>query len=306
MTIYAQGIASVAEGADAFILDIWGVLHDGVAPFPGTIRCLENLRRAGKKILLLSNTPDRSDYVAGSLQRKGIRPDLYDHILTAGESAWRSLKERSDDFHRACGMKCFNPGTDFRLDETGVPLFLKGLDLEIVEDPAQAGFILNACGGVDGELEGQWEKTRQALALGLPMICLNPDLVVHIGERLVVCAGTFAKFYEENGGAVVYHGKPHRPVYERAWDMLGRPPKDRMVAVGDSLHTDIRGAANFGIRSVLNLGGIHREEVPDDPYGAAALESFLAGAPARPDVVISGFAWDAESGKGGRAATGFA
>lgn len=256
------GLRTVAMRYDVFILDIWGVLHDGITPFSGTISCLQAIKGQGKKILLLSNTPDRSAPTAQGLSALGIDDTLYDHILTAGESAWLALKKRPDEFHKSCGMKCFLAGGDF---ETGAGLlaFVQGLDgIALVDRVDQADFILNACGGTRREnYGGMWKQVRQALACNLPMICTNPDLVVNVGNEQFLCAGSFAKFYEENGGRVAYHGKPHRPVYDMAFNLLGKPEKSRMLAIGDSLHTDIRGANEFGIDSIFCFSGIHGGEL---------------------------------------------
>lgn len=119
----------------------------------------------------------------------------------------------------------------------------------------------------------------------MPMICSNPDLVVHIGDELYECAGTFAKIYADMGGRVIYHGKPYAPVYERCFELLGNPEKSRLCAIGDSLHTDIAGANGFGIDGILNLAGIHREEITPE-----ALES-LNDQPHLPRYVVNGFVW---------------
>lgn len=282
------GIADIAGDYGFYVLDIWGVLHDGVRPFAGTLECLKNLRVQGAGIVLLSNTPDRSATVATSLAAMGIVPALYDHLLTAGEAAWHTLKDAQD-----FGRRCFCPGSDFRRDASGKPLFFAGLDLEFVGNPEDASFFLNACGGfTDQEIAQQMEQTKAALACGLPMVCVNPDLVVNVGERLFTCAGTFAKFYEEQGGQVSYFGKPHLPIYEQAWQRLDRPDKKNMLAVGDSLRTDIQGANGFGIDSVLNLTGIHWDSLHENGApDAGKIDSLLAGQPHRPDYVMAGFRW---------------
>jgi len=159
-------------------------------------------------------------------------------------------------------------------DDKGIPLFITGLDLDFVDSAAKADFILNACGGTKKQdYEAMWNMVKEALAYKLPMICTNPDLVVNIGTRQYLCAGTFAKFYEENGGEVLYHGKPHHPVYEMAWHILGKPDKTRMIAIGDSLHTDIQGANHFEIDSVFNFSGIHEEELETSEKREALLKT---------------------------------
>lgn len=274
----SAGLSSIADRYDAFIIDIFGVLHDGIHPFDQTIKTLELLKKHGKTICLLSNSPKRADGATAQMLRMGISRHLYDHIVTSGEATHAALASRSDDFHRVCGHDCWFIGTDTMM---GV---LEGLGLRLLDRPEGASFILNAIPGTDA-------SDRKILLAGfeiaakknLPMICANPDLVVNIGNDQYECAGTFAKLYEEMGGRVLYHGKPHAPVYERCRTVLDMPDKTRILAIGDSLHTDIQGANSFGIDSVLVLTGIHSDERNID---------LLINAQAhKPNYVMREFGW---------------
>jgi HAD superfamily hydrolase (TIGR01459 family) len=278
-----DGICEVADTYDHFILDIYGVIHDGIRPFPGTLSALRGLKDKNKRVCLLSNSPRRTHAVSAHLQSMGIARDLYDHIVTSGEATWQALQNRDPTL----GDDCWFIGTPHGSE------VLEGQSLNIHRRPEGASFILNSIPGTEGR-----ERTMLMAALeyaakkGLPMICANPDLVVNIGSEQYECAGTFAALYEGMGGAVTYHGKPHGPVYEQCYRLFGSPDKSRMCAVGDSFHTDIAGANRFGIASVLNLAGIHWEEVQTrgraDP---ARLKALLGSQETHPTHMIAGFSW---------------
>ncbi|MCB9990613.1 MAG: TIGR01459 family HAD-type hydrolase [Rhodospirillales bacterium] len=278
-----QGLGDIAAKYDHFILDIWGVLHNGIKPFPGTIACLQNLKSQGKKICLVSNTPDSSSVIAQRLAEMGISRDLYDKIITAGDSAHDDIKTRS-------GQKCWYAGNR---TET---CLLDGIELDLVDGPEDADFIVNDLYALsDEEKQALIPLYEKAIAKNLPMICGNPDLIVNVGDDVNECPGTYARLYEEMGGTVIYHGKPHKPIYDTAWELLGKPDKSRLAAVGDSLHTDIQGANGFGITGIFNLAGIHREEIlhdinPDE-IDPKKLKSMIDAQPHKPDMILNGFRW---------------
>ncbi|MGB1077038.1 MAG: TIGR01459 family HAD-type hydrolase [Bdellovibrionales bacterium] len=243
-TSFISGVSEIAEHYDAFIIDIWGVVHDGIRLNPGSKNCLEQMVTAGKKFAFLSNTPYRSEELGRDLGAMGLDVTIFEnHIMTAGESTWQDLRHWKDG-------KVFLMGHHY----DGL---LEGVNL--VDDVTRADCILSTVGGTykDGDTPF-YDAMEKALPLKIPYICANPDLEVQIGDNIVPCAGTYAQWYEERGGEVHWHGKPYAPVYERVWDMLGRPDKARVCAIGDSLRTDMSGAKNFGIDGLWNLDGINR------------------------------------------------
>jgi HAD superfamily hydrolase (TIGR01459 family) len=245
----------LAPRYDGFILDLWGVIHDGVAPIPGAIECLGGLKEAGKRIVLLSNAPRRADDVIRRITRIGVPAGLYHHVMSSGEEAWQHLKRRDDPFYAALGRRCLHIGSERDME------IREGLALEFVDTAGEAQFILNTGpAGWDDRIEDYEPLLCTALGRGLPMVCANPDLVVMHDSRLALCAGALAKWYEESGGCVRWHGKPFRSVYETCQALLGIEDRSRILAVGDSLRTDIAGAAGAGIDSLLIAGGIHAEE----------------------------------------------
>ncbi|HEY0522333.1 MAG TPA: TIGR01459 family HAD-type hydrolase [Stellaceae bacterium] len=285
------GLRDLADRYDGLILDLWGVLHDGVAPFPGAVDCLRHLSEAGKRIVLLSNAPRRADAVIERMTEIGIPPGLYHHVMSSGEDAWRHLQHPDGDpFYEALGPRCYQIRSP---RETGM---LDGSRFVPADRVEEADFILNTG-------PWAWEATvadyadvlNAARARDLPMICANPDLVVMHGGRTVMCAGALAQHYEEVlGGRVRWHGKPHPPIYETCFDLLGVADRRRILAVGDSLRTDITGANRVGIDGLLVAGGIHREEfgvaegaIPDRDRLAAA----IAQQHARPVAVVPHFVW---------------
>ena len=249
------GVRELAPRYDGFILDLWGVIHDGVTPIPGAVDCLQSLIDAGKRIVLLSNAPRRADDVVRRITAVGVPSGLYHDVMASGEEAWQCLRRRDDPFYAALGRRCLHIGSERDLE------IREGLDLEYVDAPEEAQFILNTGpAGWDDRIEDYEPVLRNALGRGLPMICANPDLVVMRGSTLHLCAGGLAKWYEEEGGHVRWHGKPFRSVYDSCLRLLGIADRSRILAVGDSLRTDIAGAAGAGIDSLLIAGGIHAGE----------------------------------------------
>ncbi|HEY1430675.1 MAG TPA: TIGR01459 family HAD-type hydrolase [Stellaceae bacterium] len=249
------GLRELAPRYEGYILDLWGVIHDGVVPIPGAIDCLRSLIAAGKRIVLLSNAPRRADDVVRRITAIGVPAGLYHHVMSSGEETWQHLKRRDDRFYAALGRRCLHIGSERDLE------IRDGLDLEYVDGPEEAQFILNTGpAGWDDRIEDYETLLRKAIGYALPMVCANPDLVVMRGSTLHLCAGALAKWYEEAGGHVRWHGKPFRPVYDACLGLLGIQDRSRILAVGDSLRTDIAGAAEAEIDSLLIAGGIHAEE----------------------------------------------
>jgi HAD superfamily hydrolase (TIGR01459 family) len=283
-----DGVSAIADRYDGFILDIWGVLHDGAAPYPDVVEALRRLIAAGKRVVVLSNAPVRAETVIGRITRIGIPRDGYHAAMTSGEEVYRLLVSRDDPFYAGLGRHCLHIGP---ARDKGM---LDVVDLIETRDPAEASFILNT--GVDGDDEtvDTYEPLLQALrARDVPMICANADLHVMQGDRMVICAGALAQRYEAMGGRARWHGKPNRSVYETCFGLLGVADRRRILGVGDSLRTDIAGARGAGIDSLLVAGGIHAEEFgfkPGNPFAPDEARAPLNGA-IRPDYVIGRLRW---------------
>jgi HAD superfamily hydrolase (TIGR01459 family) len=282
------GLSAVADRYDGFILDLWGVLHDGVRPYPGATGTLRQLKARRKRLVILSNGPRRAADVVHRTREIGIDDDLYDALHSSGEETWRALKERSDPIYAALGRRVFLlvPERDRGL--------LDGLDLDPVARPGAADFLLATGLASDRETVEDYDEVLMAGArLGRPMVCANPDLEVVRGGVRELCAGALAARYRALGGTVHYNGKPHPAVYRTCFARLDGIPHARTLAVGDSLRTDVAGAGNVGIDSLFVTGGIHAEELAaaDGQPASARLAKACAAAGQHPTYAIPAFHW---------------
>jgi HAD superfamily hydrolase (TIGR01459 family) len=278
-----SGFAPLAAEYDGFVLDLWGVIHDGVAPYPGAAECLAALRAAGKRVVMLSNAPRRAGAIQGQLRKMGIAASEFDGVMTSGEATYIMLRDRPDPWYQALGRSVYHLGPERDRN------VLHGLDLEICGTPDGAGFMLNT--GPDDHLNptdpaAYDDVLRDCAARGLPMICANPDLEVIRGGVRVVCAGTLAMRYVAMGGDVRSLGKPDPAIYAPVLAMLGLP-RSRVLAVGDALRTDIAGAAAVGVDACWVLGGLHGAHLGSD----AATEAEATAAGLFPVAAIPHFVW---------------
>ena len=282
-----DGMRALAPEYDGFILDLWGVVHDGTAPFPGVLDCMERLIGAGKRLVLLSNAPRRSDDVVRRIARIGVPGRLYHGVMSSGEEAWQHLKHRDEPFYAALGRRCLHIGSERDLE------MREGLDLAFVMTPAGADFLLNTGPAEwDDTIEGYAPVLNAARAGGLPMVCANPDLVVIHGGKPALCAGALAEEYERLGGQVCWHGKPHPSVYDSCLVLLGISDRRRILAIGDSLRTDIAGAAGAGIDSLLIAGGVHAAEFcADGGLDLERINAAIENSGTRPVGVAARFVW---------------
>jgi HAD superfamily hydrolase (TIGR01459 family) len=265
------GMSALAADFDGYILDLWGVLHDGVQAYPHALDCLAHMRAAGKRILILSNAPRRASEVAGRCTEMGLTPDTYDLLMSSGEDAWRHLEKRPDDWYRTLGRRCYHLGPERDLS------MRDGLDYRFVDDLDEADFILNT--GALGQADTRETYTallEAALMLELPMICANPDYIVMRGGEIEICAGTIALAYEEIGGAVRYHGKPHAGIYRTCLGLFDGIAPERILAVGDSVRTDVVGAQAMGLQAVFVVSGIHKEKLLSAETGAVDKDRLAA------------------------------
>jgi HAD superfamily hydrolase (TIGR01459 family) len=257
-----EGLAPVAEGYDGFVLDLWGVVHDGRALYPGVADCLAQLRARGKRVVFLTNAPRRSWFIAQMLDRMGLDRALYDGILSSGEVAWRWLKERPEPWFARLGRRGFHigPERDLSVVEEGVA--------ELVPAPEGADFLLNT--GPDPargahSADAYRPALERCLAAGLPMLCVNPDRAVMVGGERIICAGALADIYRGWGGEVVEVGKPDPAVYGPVMEALGLADPARVLAVGDTPHTDLAGAAAAGMDSLWAMTGLTADAHGADP-----------------------------------------
>lgn len=283
------GLRQIADRYDGFILDLWGIIHDGYTPYPGARESLAELRRRGKRTVMLSNAPRRARALVELMAGLGIERELYGDILTSGEAVHLELLTRRDPWFAALGRRCLHIGT-----ERDKPLF-DGLGLDLVDGLDRTDFILvTGPFRFDDAVEDTAPLLIEAAAKKIPLVCANPDQVVISEGRPLVCAGALAAFYEGVGGDVRYRGKPDPAIYDACLERLG-VARSRVLAVGDGFPTDVAGAKAAGLDCLFCSGGIHAEEI-GTVYGrtpeAAAVEAAIkAHGDLRPTAVIGGFVW---------------
>ena len=280
-----RGLGDIADRYDAFILDLWGCLHDGVTVYPAALEALRQLKAAGKRSIILSNAPRRSHEVAARLVDMGITPQLYDRFYTSGEETWRALAGNEIDALK--GRKRLYSMIAAR-DRT----MLEGVPMTLVDDPAEADVIL-VTGTETGQepLESFDPILVPAARRGVPLVCANPDLVVHRGGVEEICAGSVAQRYERVGGPVIWFGKPYPAVYRRILSECALSP-ERLLCVGDALRTDIAGGKGIGAATLFVVGGIHHQELlVDNQLDPARLESLCRRQGLAPDFAIAHLGW---------------
>jgi HAD superfamily hydrolase (TIGR01459 family) len=262
-----SGLSEISGAYDAILCDIWGVLHNGVASVSTASETLVSFRRRGGVVVLISNAPRPSPSIQRQVLKLGVSPQAFDAVATSGDVTIGLIEQQTGDRVLHIG-----PERDLSLfaaaEGTGARPRLVPLE--------DADYAL--CTGLrNDEIEtvNDYERELQAMAIrGMPMICANPDIVIHRGETLVYCAGALAHRYEDLGGPVVYAGKPYGPIYERALALAGQirgepVEKRRVLAIGDGMRTDIIGATRAGLDALFVTGGIHRSVHGETPAAPA-------------------------------------
>jgi HAD superfamily hydrolase (TIGR01459 family) len=282
---FTERFSTLAGGYDVVLSDVWGVIHNGIAATAAACDALTRFRGQGGTVMLITNAPRPGEVVTRFLDKLAVPRSAYDGIVSSGDVTRAAMAARPD-------KRVFHIGP-----ERDLPIF-DGLGLNFVP-LAQADYVV--CTGLrDDEVETP-ESYRgelgELLSRKMFMLCGNPDLVVERGDKLIYCAGAIADLYGTLGGEVFYAGKPYRPIYDlalqRVADRRGAlPAKKDVLAIGDSVRTDLRGAADFGLDCLFVTAGIHAEELGDrhDP-NLAALNKIFADAGVAPKAVTRRLAW---------------
>ena len=240
-----------AQKPQSLLVDLWGVIHDGDALYPGVVQALEYLKQKKIDVIFLSNAPRRASVAEANLKRLGIARDLYTGIITSGEATFDYL---TADSPWGNNYIYIGPEKDRTL--------LDGLPYTEVTQSKEASFAI--CTGFDHDdstLEEKLPALNAIYLAKLPLVCANPDMeIVRLSGKRALCAGVMAKWYEENGGNTYYFGKPYKNIYDLAIKTYRLNP-ETSLAIGDNLDTDIKGANNYGLRSVLVTGGVLNAEI---------------------------------------------
>lgn len=247
-----NGLSDLIDQFDVVLFDAWGVLHDGEKAYPHVVDTLQKLREAGKKSVVVSNSPRLQNSVSDTLSRNGIPKSAYDFLHSSGQEGLCVFNEA-----HTFGQKCFHYG-----DESHRPFF-EQTQLERVERLEDADFILNT-GFLHDEGGRDTSFIEKSISLGLKMVCLNPDVTVLIAGVSKLCAGYYASLYKKAGGEVSYIGKPYPEIYQRAMKQAGIEEGARALIIGDSFETDLKGGQNANIPTVLTLTGIHHLDLIKD------------------------------------------
>jgi HAD superfamily hydrolase (TIGR01459 family) len=282
---FLTSFQELAQNYDAVLSDVWGVVHNGVVATPSACEALTRFREGGGTVILITNAPRPGATVVKFIDNVGVPHSAYDGIVSSGDVTRSVMQSRPQ-------KNVFHIGP-----ERDLPIF-DGLGLNFVP-MEQADYVV--CTGLNHD-EVETPETYRALLTdirkrNLFMLCGNPDLVVERGDKLIYCAGALADLYASFGGDVLYAGKPHRPIYDLALERVakarGKPvDKKRVLAIGDSIRTDLTGATSYGLDCLFVTAGIHAEELggreTPDP---AVLAKMFAGAGIAPKAVTRRLAW---------------
>ncbi len=275
-------IEPFASGNEAWFVDIWGVMHNGVAPFLGAVEACERFRNTGGCVVLLSNSPRPKEGVAMQLNQIGVSHEAWDAIITSGDVTRELIQNLGDTPIYHLGPK------------RDQPLF-EGMDVSL-KGPDEAGAIV--CTGLfddTTETPADYSDTLTTLAeRKVPMICANPDIKVERGDKIIYCAGALAQVYASIKGPVTYAGKPYLPIYQMAFarieHMLGKPvDRARILAIGDGVNTDIKGAANAELAAVYIASGVHMDG--NQELSSDVLESLFPDPRGRPAAAMTKLQW---------------
>ena len=277
--------SEIAPNYDVILSDVWGVVHNGVQAFPAACDALMRARARGAAVIFITNAPRPNEAVGRMLDRLHVPRETYDAMASSGDVTRAVIKSR-----RGQSLCHIGPERDHSV--------FAGLDVTF-ETLERADYVV-CTGPYDDEVEGPEDyrdRLKTMLARKLFMVCGNPDVVVERGDKLVYCAGAIADLYQTMGGEVLYAGKPYKPIYEMALELAkkarGRDvPASRVLAIGDSVRTDLKGARTMGVDFLFITSGIHAEEVGGrDTPDAKALASVFAAAGDKPKAVMRHLAW---------------
>ncbi len=280
-----SGLSEIATRYDALLCDVWGVVHNGIAAYPSAVEALVDYRRAGGRVVLITNAPRPSAPIVAMLDGMGVPRHAYDQIISSGDTTRVMIAP-----YKGRVVHHFGPAL---IDDA----LYEGLDV-IRGSAEEAEVIVCTDMPFDDDTPEKYEADLQLwLRRRLPLICANPDKFVEIGTKLVYCAGAMADIYAERGGEVLMAGKPYRPIYDEARKLAegaaGRSIEmKRILCIGDSVRTDAMGAATFGADLLFITGSIHAGEL--DAFGAidpAAVEALVAPSGARLAGFMPRLAW---------------
>jgi len=275
---FVGSLEEISDRYAAIFCDVWGVIHNGLSGFDNALAALAIAREKGIAVILITNSPRPAAGVTAQLDSFGI-PGEWDRIVTSGDVTRELIRN--------------GPRRQFHLGPERDLAIFDGIDVELVEE--REASIVVCTGLYDDENDDPSdyaEQLRRMRSRDLPMICANPDIIAERGHRMVWCAGALARDYGLMGGRTLIAGKPHRPIYDAAMEAaeaaLGRSlASGEVLAIGDGMMTDVKGAADYGIDVLYVSAGIHAADYGDpDRPDAGRLAAFLAKHGHAPVAVI--------------------
>ena len=279
-----DGLSQLAERYDCILCDVWGVLHNGRDIWANSADALARAREAGLAVVMITNAPRPRGPVLRQLDRLGCPDGVFDELVTSGDVTRELIRQLDGPIYN------IGPGRDHTLYE--------GLDITFAEEAEDAvGIVCTGLFDDYNEHPSEYvERFKRYIDLGLPFICANPDIVVEVIDKLLWCAGALAREYDQLGGETRIVGKPYAPIYDLSITLgekaLGRKlEKSRILAIGDGLPTDIKGASDYGIDSLFITNGIHAADYTSGEVDDSRLQKFLADNNAAPTAWMKTLVW---------------
>lgn len=288
-TRFIDGMFELVDSYDGFILDQWGVIHDGHKLYPGVTDVLTHLKARKKQVVILSNSAKRSDYNGDRMKKLGLKAGSFKTVLSAGEVTWQGLKNKAEAPFKGLGDNCYLIA---RGDDRAL---LEGLGINLVDNIEDANYILLT--GVDAPektMEDYDPILKKAVAKGLPLICANPDFITIFGNERHMGPGAVAKRYNEFGGVSHMIGKPHKLIFRHALKLFDGIIPSRVVVIGDSLQHDIAGAIASDLDSAFVTQGVHAgafKAAGSPELKRKVMEQMVQNYGVRPNWVLESMIW---------------
>ncbi len=260
MTTFIKKFSEISKNYEVLICDLWGCLHNGKTSFKEALKALETFRKNSKLVVLVTNAPRPKQMVEKQINKLGINSSQYDFLLTSGEltSEYLGLCNKNK-------LKVFHIGNNKNHSVfENIKQYNRNLQIEITTlREADILVCTEPFNPVSDALENYHDILYSGVKRALPFICSNPDLVVDVGDVRELCAGSIANMYQSLGGETIYLGKPFRKIYHKVYKFISQKielQKSKILCIGDGINTDIKGATNEGLDSLLIIGGLLRSE----------------------------------------------
>lgn len=277
--ILLQNFSQIINDYSSFLIDLWGVVHNGINIFPWAQNVIETVKEKNKEVIFITNAPRRVEVIKEQLVDFGLQKFFYKDVMSSGELTWLNIKKKLENGKR--NLKCFHigPSRDNHL--------MKNLNLKLVKNVSEADFILNTGPwGDDDKLDNYVGILNEGVKFNLNMICSNPDKRVIRGNNFMICAGLLAEYYETIQGKVEYFGKPHKEIFEECLKKLEQKDRKKILIIGDSMENDIKGANNMNIESLLITSGVHRKVIINNNIDIEKLNDLIIENNVHPTYVL--------------------